>query len=201
MPEGAAVARIGGANCGAGLNGKRGEAAGRILAAGGRLFANRGLAQVSVEDILAEAKVSRRTFYAYFANKYELVASLINPALAEGVSLLTEVRRQDSKLLLPGIVDAYVKLWNSHQDALSAIESLESDVMPYIEMGHKKFVAVLKTLLDSAAKAGELRNDDAQYTFQLITRTAVPLLKVYADHPDGQELYRAGMLALLGNSK
>jgi len=177
---------------------KRRNVRDRILDTGGRLFAARGLAQVSVEDILAEAKVSRRTFYGYFANKYELVASIINPALAEGTTILTEAERQSPECLLPGIVDCYLRLWASHRDALSAIASLEPGVMPYVESDHRKFGAMMKQLLALAEKAGALRNNDAAYTFKIITRTAVPLLKIYADHPEGQSLYREAMLVLLG---
>ena len=177
---------------------KRKNVRDRILVTGGRLLAERGLAQVSVEDILAEAKVSRRTFYGYFANKYELVASIINPALAEGTRILAEAARQSPERLLPGIVDCYLSLWESQRDALSAIASLEPGVMPYVESDHRKFGAALKQLLALAEKAGVLRNNDANYTFRIITRTAVPLLKIYADHPEGQSLYREAMLALLG---
>ncbi len=195
------IGQGGGTARGAETGRQPGEVHQKIVAAGGRLLADRALAQLSVEEILAESKVSRRTFYSYFGNKHELVASVINPALLEGVSLLEHVRNQSTKRILPGIIDTYVKLWNSHPNALSAIEWLEPDVMPYIEVSHKKFGALLKQLLESAAKGGELRNGSAQYTFKLMTRTAVPLLKIYADHPDGEALYRAGMLALLGRSK
>jgi len=48
-----------------------------------------------------------------------------------------------------------------------------------------------------AEQASVLRNDDAVYTFKVITRTAVPLLKIYADHPGSARLYRESVLALL----
>jgi hypothetical protein len=84
------------------------------------------------------------------------------------------------------------------RDALSVIALLKPEVMPYIESGHRKFGAALKKLLKLAEKSGTLRNNDAQYTFSIITRTAVPLLKIYADHPERGSLYRKAILALLG---
>jgi hypothetical protein len=38
---------------------------------------------------------------------------------------------------------------------------------------------------------------DATCSFRIISRTAVPLLKIYADHPNGSALYHDAMLALL----
>ena len=84
------------------------------------------------------------------------------------------------------------------RDALSVIALLKPEVMPYIESGHRKFGAALKTLLKLAEKSGTLRNNDAQYTFRVITRMTVPLLKIYADHPERESLYREAMLTLLG---
>ncbi len=179
---------------------KRAQLQERLLRVGGHLVAERGLAAVSVEDILEGVKVSRRTFYGYFANKYELIAGIMNPALLDGAEMLTETVRESPDLLLPGLVDCYLSLWRLHRDALSVIAVLEPEVLPYIESGHRKFGAALKKVLTLASKSGKLRNDDPQYTFKVITRTAVPLLKVYADHPDGERLYREAMLALLGKS-
>ena len=60
---------------------------------------------------------------------------------------------------------------------------------------------VLQTAMElgitRAERAGLLRNNDAAYSFRVISRTAVPLLKIYADHPNGSALYRDAMLALL----
>ena len=178
---------------------KRQHVRDRILATSGRLFAERGPAATSVKEILAEAEISRRTFYGFFASKYELVASLINPLLEEGAELLTAVANQPPARAVPGIVDCYLQLWASHREALSVIALLSPDVMPYIDEQHRRFGATLKRVLKSAEQAGMLRNDSAQLTFRVITKTAVPLLKIYADEPDGEQQYRAAMLALLGN--
>ncbi len=172
----------------------------RLLAAGGRLVAARGLAKLSVEDILAETGVSRRSFYSYFENKYELAAGVINRALLDGEEMIRALGGRRPAAILPGIVSCYQRLWASHRDALIAIASLETDIRPYIEEAHEKFGSALKKELKRAEKAGLLRNADALCTFRVISRTAVPLLKIYADHPDGVRLYEQSMLALLQRS-
>ncbi len=165
-----------------------------LLKEGGRLFAARGV----VEEILAEVGISRRTFYGFFANKYEMVASILNPALDYGAELLEAVAQGDSRKLLPGIVDCYLSIWEQHPNALPVIASLDAGILPYIDAQHRAFGAALKAVLRKAEQAGLLRNSDADRTFRVISRTAVPLLKVYVDHPQRTTLYRDSMLALLG---
>lgn len=179
----------------AGLRGERLRK--KLLETGGRLIAEQTLAQISVEDILAEVGVSRRTFYRHFANKYELAAAVINPALTEGAQLLGKVSKEDSDQAIPGIVDCYIQLWTAHQIALNIISSIEPEVMPYLEESHREFGTLLKAILASAEKASHLRNNSAEITFRVISRTAVPLLKIYADHPEFERLYKESMITLL----
>src|SRR5437762_8361409 len=50
-----------------------------LLAAGARQFASRGVGPVSVEELIAEADVSRATFYGFFSSKYSLLEGILNP--------------------------------------------------------------------------------------------------------------------------
>jgi AcrR family transcriptional regulator len=168
-----------------------------LLRGSAELIADKGVAAVSVEEIIDQAGISRRTFYSFFANKYELVGSVLNPVLDSGTKRLTQLARQDASALLPGIVDCYLALWDEQRNAVSMITSVNTEVLPYIEKGHRKFGAALRKVLRIAEPSGQLRNSSAGDTFKVITRTAVPLLKIYGDHPNGRALYRDSMLALL----
>jgi len=176
---------------------KRERTRAALQRSGAKLFIRHGIGAVSVEEILADVGISRRTFYGFFANKYELAASLIKPALADGVAQL-EAPAVGDGAQLGGIVDCYLGLWERHGDSLVLISSLDATVMPLIEDEHRQFGTLLKTALDRAEAAGELRNGDALLTFRVLSRTAVPLLKIYADHPQQSKLFRESMLALLG---
>jgi len=168
-----------------------------IQTAATRLVAANGIAAVSVEQILEEAGVSRRTFYGYFSNKYKLIASVVNPALADGTVLLKKVLRKPAAEAVPGIVDCYCELWLCHSEALSLISALDRDVMPYLHDSHISFGEALKKLLGKAERAKLLRNHSGDMSFKVITRTAVPLLKLYGDQPEGLDTFRSSMLALL----
>jgi hypothetical protein len=73
--------------------------------------------------------------------------------------------------------------------------------MPYIEPAHRSFGTAVKNELKRAEAAGELRNRDAGYSFKVLARTAIPLLKVYADHPEQERLFSQSMMALLGGKQ
>ena len=175
----------------------RGRVREALQASGMQLTAARGLENISVADILADAGVSRRTFYTQFANKHELVASVINPALRDGAQLLDDVARQPPAELLPGIAATYLRMWDQHGDALIAIAGLDKGIMPHVADGHRLFGKALQKVLEKANENGLLRSADATLSFRVISRTAVPLLKIFADAENGRTLYRDSMLALL----
>src|SRR5579859_5308593 len=55
-----------------------------ILAATRRLLDERRFDEISVADILNAARVSRGTFYFYFARKHEVLAALVRDAVQRG---------------------------------------------------------------------------------------------------------------------
>ncbi len=178
---------------------KRARVRENLIAEGGRRFAKQGIDSVSVEEIIAKVGISRRTFYSFFANKNEIAAAILVPALEEGAHFLSSLA--DTKPVLPGIVECYQRLWETHGIALMIIASISPAVMPYIDVAHRNFGAAVKSELSRAMAAGELRNQDAGYSFTVLVRTAIPLLKVYADHPEQERLYRESMMALLGRNQ
>jgi len=173
----------------------------QLLAESAALFADRGMEAVSVEDIIAAVGISRRTFYGFFASKYEIVGALLNPIFAAGVARLRELDQGPPALILPGVVDFYLQQWQENQTALQLINALEPAAFSYIEAGHRRFARALQRALASCEAAGLLRNGSAAYSFKLISRTDIPLLKVYQDHPELPHLYRETMVTLLAKSK
>ena len=61
-----------------------------------RMFAARGFDEVTVEEIAAEAEVSHRTFYRYFATKEELVLGPSQHGLDDFVAKFAERPRSES---------------------------------------------------------------------------------------------------------
>lgn len=169
-----------------------------LLATGARLFAERGIVKVSVEDLIDQVGISRRTFYGFFANKQEVAASLLNPVLKSALQALDAVARRKPEDIIAAIAELYLDQWELHSDALQLISVIDSSVLPYIEPGHKLFGTALLSQLERAGQAGRLRNDSAVDSFRIISRTALPLLKVYGERTDLRAIYTDSLVALLG---
>jgi AcrR family transcriptional regulator len=176
---------------------RRGQIWERILGAAGRLMAERGVAGVSVEQILLEAGVSRGTFYSYCRNKGDLVVALMEPVFDEGALALAGLADRPPADVVPGIANLYLALWRRHRHALLLIPGIDAATFARLRTRHLGFTGAMKAAFERAAAGGQLRNACADYSFRLLSRTAVPLLRVYADHPDGERLFAESLTALL----
>jgi AcrR family transcriptional regulator len=82
-----------------------------LLDAAQRLFLERGVEDVSIDDITREAKVAKGSFYRYFADKEELVRALIGPSRER---VLGAFERAERKLFEAGgpaqVRSAYMRL-------------------------------------------------------------------------------------------
>jgi len=168
-----------------------------LVRAGTRLFADKGASAVSVEDIIAKAGISRATFYGIFANKHELLGAILSPVLEGGITGFRALDEASPAEIVPGIIRVYTDLWATGDGALTLIAGIDQAVFGYLRDDHDAFTASLRGLLIQAGAAGCLRNDDAELSFRVIARTAVPLLRVFADRPDWVELFRDAMTGLL----
>jgi hypothetical protein len=68
-----------------------------------------------------------------------------------------------------------------------------------LRAAHDGYASAMQQALQLAADGGRLRNGSAAWSFRVLARTAVPLLRVYDDHPEGQRLYAESLAALLLN--
>lgn len=176
---------------------RRGQVWERIVQVAGGLMAERGMAATSVEQILLAAGVSRGTFYSYCRNKSDLVVALIEPVFDEGARALSTLADEAPADVVPGIVRLYLDLWSRHRHALLLIPGVDGATFARLRPGHLAFTAAMKAAFERAAAGGELRNGCPDYSFRVLARTAVPLLRVYADHPDGERLFAESLTALL----
>lgn len=168
-----------------------------LLEAGARQFAARGIATVSVEDLLAEADVSRATFYGFFSSKYSLLEELLNPIFEKGIEAIRALEQRPAREALDGIYQVYLDLWRTHREGLLLIPAVDPADFKHFEPQHRALNEALMSVLIKAEKANLLRNGSASYSLRVLARTAVPLLKVYDSHPSGEALFEDAMRALL----
>lgn len=168
-----------------------------LLTAGARQFANRGVARVSVEDLLAEADVSRATFYEMFSSKYSLLENILHPIFNTATAAIAALVKESARDGLTGIFDAYLELWRTHREGLLLITAVDAATFRHFEDRHHALNEVMFAVLTKAERANLLRNGSAEYSLKIIARTAIPLLKVYGEHPSGEALFADAMKALL----
>lgn len=91
------------------------------------MFTRRGIAATRVEDILAAAKIARRTFYRYFASKDAVLAGLFEVWTAELIRAVEAARASAPDDPLAGIragIDLYLELYRSGPPVLRELVEL-----------------------------------------------------------------------------
>jgi AcrR family transcriptional regulator len=168
-----------------------------LLAAGARQFASRGVRPVSVAELIAEADVSRATFYGFFSSKYSLLESILNPIFKVATTAVRALAERPPAEAMDGLADVYLSLWATHRDGLLLIPLVDEETFRHFEAEHRALNDALLALLMGAERAELLRNGSAQYSLKVIARTAVPLLRVYDGHAAAAALFRDALRGLL----
>ena len=84
----------------------------RILATADRLFYAKGIRAVGVDRVVAEARVTRVTFYRHFPSKDHLIAAYLNRRLEHDQGQFARLRRDhpdDPRAVLTALVQALAK--------------------------------------------------------------------------------------------
>jgi AcrR family transcriptional regulator len=168
-----------------------------LLAAGARQFASRGIGPVSVEELIAEADVSRATFYGLFYSKYSLLEGILKPIFDVATRSIRALGARPAEEAVDGLVDVYWSLWTTHRDGLLLLPLVDQETSKHFESEHRALQDALLELLLAVERADLLRNGSAQYSLKVIARTAVQLLRVYDGHPAAAALFRDALRGLL----
>jgi AcrR family transcriptional regulator len=120
----------------------------KILEAAGRLVYTKGYEQMSIQDVLAEAEISKGAFYHYFASKADLMEAMIERMAFQGIELMAPIA-QDEHLSAPDkllrIFDfaarwktarkeallTLVKVWYADENAILRLKS-QAAVLPLV---------------------------------------------------------------------
>ncbi|HET7609125.1 MAG TPA: helix-turn-helix domain-containing protein [Gammaproteobacteria bacterium] len=168
-----------------------------LLSIGARQFASRGIDPVSVEELIAEADVSRATFYGLFSSKYSLLEGILNPIFELATERIRALAARPPEEAIDGLVDIYWSLWTTHRDGLMLIPLVDHETFAHFEEQHRALRQALLELLLGVERADLLRNGSAQYSLKVIARTAVQLLRVYDGHAAAAALFRDAVRGLL----
>ncbi|MDX2221778.1 MAG: TetR/AcrR family transcriptional regulator [Rhodospirillaceae bacterium] len=166
-----------------------------VLRTAARMFLERGISNVSVEDVLAEADLARSTFYSFFSSKRDLLSHIFSPVFESGAAHLRGLAGQPPAQVAYGMIDMYPMLWERFGDAL--LLRIPNDDFALIEKAHNAYVGALNERLIEVERAGLLRNGSAAYTVRLIARSAIDIVRVYRNDPKFTQLYRTTVEGML----
>lgn len=126
-----------------------------IIAAAAKVFTRRGIAATRVEDILAAAKIARRTFYRYFASKDAVLAALFEVWTAELVRAVEDARARAPNDPLAGIragIDLYLGFYRSGPAVLRELIALAMSSTSQLAPRRKWLRGEVVRLLDQAVR-------------------------------------------------
>jgi AcrR family transcriptional regulator len=178
---------------------RQGRTRRRILDESAHLFNAKGFENVSVEEIIDAAEIARSSFYRFFSNREQVLANIIRPVFESGVVELETINSDEPAMVMSGIFDTYLKLWNSSPDALRVSTRIGGVYFYLFEDVHSVFRERLAALLDRIEPSGIFINGSAEYTGRLLARTAVHVMEVYSHEPDFAGLFHKTMKGFLLN--
>jgi AcrR family transcriptional regulator len=166
-----------------------------VLRMGAKMFLARGIENVSVEEILADANLARSTFYSFFTSKRDLLFHILDPIFQTGVTHMQSLKGKPPTDMVYGVIDMYPMLWERFGEALFL--RIGHDEFKLIEKTHNQYVMMIGQLFSGVEAAGILRNGSSPYTQRLIARCAIDVVRVYRNDPDFKKLYRTTMEGML----
>jgi AcrR family transcriptional regulator len=135
----------------------------QIIQAGRNLFWKYGMKRVSIEEICLEARVSKMTFYKYFANKTALALNILKQYYGDG---MTEYRRiMDSNLSYPQKIEQGIelKLKNARNLSQEFVQELykngDPEIMAYMQEMVKVSLDAFMSDFKTYQQRGEIRHD------------------------------------------
>ena len=149
---------------------------GEIVAAALKVFGERGFAASRLEDVAAEAGVSKAAVYRYFENKEALFEAVVREALLPNLAAVEAmVERHDgpSADLLRFLFERLGALLESDASVVPKLVIAEAANFPhlaefYVDAVVKRGLALLGRILARGAERGEFRPVDLPATLPLV---------------------------------
>lgn len=134
-----------------------------ILSSGKELFWKHGIKRVSVEEICAQAKVSKMTFYKFFKNKKALVIAILENTVGVALEDYKELINQDCSFTDKIAQMLKMKLESSkdisQEFILDIYQNQSMGLLPYMEELGKKSLSITMAFLLDSQKKGHIRQD------------------------------------------
>ena len=153
-----------------------------LLAAALDLFVERGYAATRLDDVAAQAGVSKGTLYLYFTNKEELFKAVVResvlPVLGEAEETIDRYEGSSETLLREIMLGWWQRIGNTKVAGISKLMVAESGNFPEVaKFYHEEVIsrgtAVIGRVLERGVKRGEFRAID---TGQAVSAVVAPMI-------------------------
>lgn len=156
-----------------------------LLAAALDLFVERGYAATRLDDVAAQAGVSKGTLYLYFPNKEELFKAVIRetvlPALGEAEEFLGRHEGKSVELFRQMVLWWWERVGNTKLSGITKLMVAESSNFPEVaKFYHDEVISraniLVGSILKRGIKTGEFRNIDVTQAPHIITAPLLMLM-------------------------
>lgn len=156
------------------------DRAGDILAAAARLFRERGVKSVSIDEIAQGAGIAKGTFYLYFKTKDDLLAKLAELVVEHMVQAAETAGRADSRAIdrFCAAVLAMQSVDRSEHYLADALNHLENSGLHELTNRAlvRRMAPVLAAIVDQGQRDGDFNVEDAQATLEFLLAGQAALL-------------------------
>ena len=167
----------------------------RIIDAALDEFADKDFDAASLNSIIAKAGISKGSMYHYFANKEDLYLYIIdqilktkeeflNQALAAADKPLTEMSFfENLEFQMLASVDFAAQYYREHQLSIR-LQTMEENPMKERLIGDltRAFEDYVKTMVDEAMRAGEIRDEfDKGFVIRILKFTLMHFVDIYPE--------------------
>lgn len=174
----------------------------RILRGAAAVFGARGYAATSVEAILAEACVSRRTFYKHFRSKDDVLRVLFENSVSMLLTAVRDAQRAPRPAAdrLAGAIEGYLEV-HARAGGLARVLLLEqfSPSSPLAHQRDQAMVAFAELIAEGFAREGR-PSPDPMLVRGVVAAINAIAVQMATEHPEGPfDLQRAkqAMLRIL----
>jgi AcrR family transcriptional regulator len=163
-----------------------------ILAAAARLFATRAFHEVRVDDVAADARVSKGTVYLHFESKEDLYLSIVREGVAELVRGLKEkLASQTGPTVdfLREIIREMTRFAAGHPDVFKLLLAGKVPVDDErFNEADREALRVIESAIRRGVKRGELTDRRPAWTAQFVTGVICEMMKRATEPVDADAL-------------
>lgn len=116
----------------------------RILQSAAKLFTANGFDNVSIDEVMADADLTRGAFYAHFSSKSELYAHALLYAAENSILAMPKPFEQSEQSIIETILRAYLSLAHIHNDTPCPLAFLVTDVVSQDPQVRKAYTKAYK---------------------------------------------------------